>query len=277
MSSYREYDEKTLKKLHETELEIVDEIVRICNENNIDYFLVGGTLLGAVRHKGFIPWDDDIDLGMSRKDYDRFIKIAPKKLKEKYHLDCFEYNKDFYLPFAKVKKNGTIFDEEVAHHVEHHKGIYVDIFAFENIDKPNSIFLRMRAIIIKSIIDTTFYKHKMRELKKCRHPFLVSILSIFSKKRLMKIQQYLLKKNKNDNSKYVNALSGSYALKKEMLLREDVFPTKDFEFEGRTYKGMNNSHKYLSQLYGDYMKLPPKEKRVNHMPLHIDFGDKDEN
>ena len=89
----KEYDDKTLASLHEVELEIFDEFVRICKKHKLEYFMTGGTMLGAIRHEGFIPWDDDIDLGMMRKDYDLFIQYAKEELDEKYYLDCFETNK----------------------------------------------------------------------------------------------------------------------------------------------------------------------------------------
>ena len=276
MASYRDYDTKTLKKLHETQIEILDDFVSICKKHNLTYFLIGGSLLGAVRHQGFIPWDDDIDIGMPRKDYDEFIKIGTKELGNKYYLDCFETNKDFYLPFAKIKMNGTIFDEEVSHNLETHKGIYIDIFAFENIKNTKKIG-KIRAIIIKSIVDTMFYKHKMRSLKKVRHASLVLFLNLFPKRFLMKIQQKLMKFNKNDNSLYVNPLSGSYAYEKETNLRTTILPVKEVLFEGKYYNGMNDNDTYLKKIYGDYMKLPPEEKRRNHMPLEIKFKESEVN
>ncbi len=130
---YRVYDDETLNKLHETLIELLDEFVRICKKHNLKYTLVAGTVLGAVRHSGFIPWDDDIDVGMLRPDYEKFLEVAPKELKDKYILDCFEQNKDYHLSFAKIKKNGTIFDEEAAHHMNNHKGIFLDVFPLDNV------------------------------------------------------------------------------------------------------------------------------------------------
>ena len=83
MSSYREYDKETLDKLHKVELSILDDFVKVCEKNDLTYFLIGGSLLGAVRHQGFIPWDDDIDIGMPREDYDKFIKIGQEALGDK--------------------------------------------------------------------------------------------------------------------------------------------------------------------------------------------------
>ena len=273
---YKSYDDKTLKKLHEVELEILDDFVKICKDNNLTYFLTGGTMLGAIRHKGFIPWDDDIDIGMPRDDYDKFIKIAPKLLGDKYYLDCFLYNKNYYLPFAKIKKNNTIFDEGFFKDGKIHKGIYIDIIPFENVNKIN-LTLKIRAIMVRNIIDTMFYKNNMRELKNTRRPIFVFFLSLFTKKRLMKIQHFFLTVCKNNNSKYINALGGSYNYLKETNLRCDITPAKEVIFEGRKYCGMNKPDVYLSKLFGDYMKLPPIDARVNHMPEKIVFDVRNSN
>ena len=239
----------------------------------MSYSLVGGTLLGAIRHSGFIPWDDDIDVALPREEYNKFIKIAKEELSDKYFLDCFEYNKDYYLPFAKIKKNNTIFDEEFSHNINNHKGIFIDIFPIENISNKKTGFLR--AFIVKNIIDTVFYKLKIRNIKNTNHPMIVRILSVFTKKRLMEIQNFFLNVNKNNNSKYLAVLSG-YGFNKELMERGNYFPTSIVTFEKNKYKSMNNYDKYLSNLYGDYMKLPPKEKRRNHMPLKLQFEIKKE-
>ena len=270
---YKVYDDKTLKKLHDVELEILDEIARICKKHNIKYSLFAGTMLGAVRHAGFIPWDDDIDIGMLRSDYEKFIKIAHEELDSKFYLDCFEYNEDYHLAFAKVKKNGTIFDEEASHHLDNHKGIFVDIFPIDNV-YDNIKRSYVNAILIKTIIQTIYVKKKMYGLKECRHKILSGFLMIFSHRFLMKLEKKICMSNKNDNSKYVACFLGVYPFKNEVNLRSDFLPFKDIKFENKKYSIINNTDKYLTGVYGDYMKLPPKEKRINHMPLRIDFGDK---
>ena len=92
-------EKRILDKVHSSVLKIMDEIVRLCDEHQIEYFLLGGTLLGAVRHKGFIPWDDDLDIGMCRKDYLKFIEICKNELEDEFILDCSEINSNYYLPF----------------------------------------------------------------------------------------------------------------------------------------------------------------------------------
>ena len=272
----RKYDDVTLNKLHKVQLEILDEFVRVCQKNNLTYFLVGGTLLGAIRHSGFIPWDDDIDIGMPRKDYDKFLEICNKELDKKYFLDCFDTNNEHYFPFAKIRKDGTIFDEEWSHHLDNNKGIFIDIFPFENISNPKSPWFKIRAIIISSITDVLLYKAKIKKVKETHHPLVVSVFNLFSKPINIKIQKYLICCCKDDNSKYISVLAGGYGYRREMNLRENVLPAKPIVFENKEYMGMNNNDIYLTNLYGDYMKLPPKEKRYNHMPLNIKFGDLDE-
>ena len=271
---YREYDKETLKKLKEVEMEITDEIKRICDKHKLKYFLIGGSLLGAIRHKGFIPWDDDMDIGMFRKDYDLFIKYAKEELDKKYYLDSFETNKNYYLPFAKVRKNNTIFDEEENHHMNNHKGIYVDIVPIDNATSEDNLRQKFQAIMTRSIIMTMFYKNKIRPLKELRYKPLVLFLSIFSKQRLMKMQDKIMRIIKDDNSPYVVILAGSYNYKKETNKREIYLPLINIPFENRVYPGIKDYDTYLTKIYGDYMKLPPKEKRVNHIPINIVFDTK---
>ena len=130
---YKELDSKTLKKLHDVELEILQEIIRICKKYDIKYYLAGGTLLGAVRHKGFIPWDDDLDIGMLREDYDKFMKYGIKEIDDKYFIHCDKTDPNYWLPFIKVRKNSTTFVEELLNKKEVlHNGIFVDIFPMDN-------------------------------------------------------------------------------------------------------------------------------------------------
>lgn len=270
---YREYDNKTLKKLHVTLVEILDEFVRICNKHHLRYSLMAGTMLGAVRHSGFIPWDDDVDVAMLREDYEKFLKIAPDELDKKYYLDCFEHNHKYHLGFAKLKKNGTIFDEESSHHMDNHKGIFVDIFPVDNVyeNTKKSYFF---AVMIRTIVQTIYVKQKVSKLKDCRHKILSAILYLFPHTFLMKLEKKLCTINKDNNSKYVACFLGIYPFKKELMPRAEYLPMKEIVFENKKYSVLKNTDLYLSNLYGDYMKLPPKEKRVNHMPLEINFGDK---
>ena len=162
---YEKISEENLKKLHEVEVEILDEVVRICDKYNLDYYLVGGTLIGAIRHKGFIPWDDDLDISMPRADYEKFLEVAPLELDEKYYLENRKYNEKFHLPFTKIKKNNTEFRETFTSSLDNHKGIFVDIFPLDNVKKPYSKLTRIRSIIIKNTIQAVFVKLKLMKLR----------------------------------------------------------------------------------------------------------------
>ena len=266
--------DEILKKLHLVELEILDEVVRVCEENGIQYFLTGGTLLGAVRHKGFIPWDDDIDICMLREDYDKFIKLANEKMSDKFILQCYETDDRTYFPFAKVRKNGTIFNEESVQNYEANKGIYIDIFPLERINNPKSKKLEIDAILIKNIWETLLHKVGAHpKISDCRHPFVSFFMNFKSKKSLEKWQMKILKKQNISEGKYVCCLVGAYDYRKDIFEYDRLFPLKKIEFEGKKYNCFKDADYYLKGLYGDYMKLPPEDERVTHCPVDIDFGE----
>lgn len=125
-------DEKVMIELRKVEVEILKEIHKICTENDLQYYLCGGTLLGAVRHKGFIPWDDDIDIVMPRDDYNKFITLCLNgKLDKQYILQNTDTEPEYHLPFTKIRKKHTFFDEEGVRKLKIHKGIFVDIFPLD--------------------------------------------------------------------------------------------------------------------------------------------------
>ncbi|MBR5885622.1 MAG: LicD family protein, partial [Alistipes sp.] len=130
------YNDNDLKQLHTFLYQILAEIDRVCKKHNIPYFIQGGSAIGAFYNKGIVPWDDDVDVGMTRENYNRFLEVAPTELGKEYFLEWFgtESNTPFY--FAKVKMNNTLFVEQIWKDMDIHHGIFVDIFPYDRI--PNN-------------------------------------------------------------------------------------------------------------------------------------------
>lgn len=130
-------DKETLEHLHICLLDIMSEVDRICSENSIGYSLIGGSMIGAVRHHGFIPWDDDMDIGMLRQDYEKFISICESRLDKKYFLQTYDSDPKYNYGYAKMLLNGTELVEFGHERTKYRKGIFVDIFPFDTV--PNNI------------------------------------------------------------------------------------------------------------------------------------------
>ena len=266
-------EKRILKKLQMTELDILDEIVRVCDKNNIKYFLMGGTLLGAIRHKGFIPWDDDIDICMLREDYERFIKIAPNELKEKYKMVNCKTDKNTYLPYTKIVNKNTKFVEKSAQKFKMHNGIWVDIFPFDYIDKIDENIKRKNKFIkfIMGVLVNKKLKLKMYS-NKILSKIIVKLFEILPSKLLFKIIDIIIGKSKS-NKKYTIGYFSYYNIENNVYKTSDIFPLKKTVFEGKKYDSPNNYDAILKTTYGDYMKLPPKDKQVTHNPIQIVFED----
>ncbi len=284
--AYKEMDDKTLKKLHEVGLEVLKEVDRVCKKYDIPYFLCGGTLIGVMRHKGFIPWDDDIDVGMLRKDYERFEECYIKEHSKDYYLHSYNTDSDYWVPFMKLRKNNTTINEKMIEKLDTHKGIYVDIFPFDTVpDKGFTLSLKINSFLIKLIIEAVFYKKKLYKYKDSRRPFITWLTSLLSFKTLKKIQHRLLTKYSKKDYEHCICYVGCYNTSREYIKKSDIYPTKKGLFEGCKFYIPIRPEVYLTNMYGDYMKLPPKDQRKNHNPVNVDFkhgkclinGENDEN
>ncbi|WP_413854061.1 LicD family protein [Candidatus Ruminimicrobium bovinum] len=261
-----------IKKLQQVELKILEQFINICNKENLQYYVLGGTLLGAVRHKGFIPWDDDIDVAMPRKDYEKFLNVAQKYLSQEYFLQTYISDKEYFLNFAKIRNSNTTFIQNCFSKCNMNHGIYIDIFILDYypinkikcllLNLKNKIFLfRINEIYNLSKADYSLYKKFcVKSLAKILKIFYPNIYSVLIKRDI------LFKSIKKSN--LITNYGGLYG-KKEVSPIEWFGKGINLQFENLTVKAPIEYDKYLTQIYGNYMKLPPKEKQISNHPTDI--------
>lgn len=273
------YSKEELKKIQYLEKELLKEVVRICNSLNIEYFLIGGSALGAVRHNGFIPWDDDIDIGMTRNNYDRFLKEAPIMLSSKYHLQTPYNTKNTPYPYTKIRIDNTLFVEYCNRKLNIHHGVYIDVFPFDKV--PISNFLNLMHFKICRIL---IYCFTLRQVIDVSQPpknftqkikgFIRELIHMFFKLIPYKLLVILCDKfitifNSSKNSRL--PLSCLFFPKRntEYILPKDLYPLQLHKFEDFEANIPNNYNQYLTTHYGDWNKLPPEEKQFGHKPYII--------
>lgn len=274
--SYTIYQEDILKKLQEAERDILKYFIQICNENNIKYYIFGGSLLGTVRHQGFIPWDDDIDVMMFRKDYKKFAEIFEKKQSDKFYLISTENQKDYFLFFPKLMMKGTKFKEWWGDQVDYESGIFMDIFILDGLPanrfRQKLHILRARTLIRMPAIEQLRFKGypKLTQFVVNSLHYLFRLIHLspdYLKRKALKVLE------KYDAEKSRQCFCASTAPYPQVYEKEDYFPGKEGKFEGMSVNIPNDADKILRIAYGDYMKLPPEDERYNHMTSEIDFGD----
>lgn len=269
-----------LEKLHKIQLEMAKDFKKICEQENISYFLIGGTLLGAVRHKGFIPWDDDLDIGMLREDFEKFLEVCRDKLPSNYFLQTLDTDPEFGLPIAKLRKNMTLFVEHASAKVDMHSGIYIDIFPYDNV--PDNIFFMIYQRAITYILKRLVLLKSYYNLKKQENIFkimiinlLVIVCSFIPKKRMINIYLREIKRFNNiKDTQYLTNFGGSYSYNKEKIQRVWLNKLIRLKFENEQFNVPSQYHSMLKSIYGNYMELPPENARYNrHGIIKIDFGD----
>ena len=257
-----------LEQLKQIELDILKNFHQYCEKHHLRYFLTGGTLLGAVRHKGFIPWDDDIDVFMPRTDYEKFIANFPKDpLNEIFQVACVDALKGYYLPFAKLMRRNTVLKENVDSNLA--LGVYMDIFPLDNMSDDYETACKL--------FQTTSYWRKMLAIKNIT---LTSTRNIWKNLILLLgkislcclprtyILKTLIKKARIYESEGLSrfvcaAVMGTYGIK-EILQGEWYKQAVLLPFEDGQFLAPTGYKQILEHFYGDYMQLPPKEKQKSH-------------
>ena len=276
-----------LRKLQLVQLELLRKIDHICRTHGIQYYLTEGTLLGAVRHKGFIPWDDDIDIEMPLEDYKKFCKICELELdKSKYFLQNMENDPNHRYIFAKFRRQGTLCVRKGQEHMSFHQGIYIDIFPLYPVPTTKTAYKIFSFIIARcktvlwSPIGAVSEKQPFMRL-------IYKILSKAPKKVPEKIIFCLISKCSGELVHYIGvpAFGNNKILSKRLkfvkehnlmkaLKKWEPSGSIELEFEGYKFFVPQNYDYRLTFTYGDYMELPPVSERIgHHQAAIIDFGD----
>lgn len=262
-----------LRELQLVELDILLKVVTICNDFNLTYYISGGTLLGAVRHKGFIPWDDDIDIAMPRKDYEKFRTIASKKLPSGYLYRNFKNDTNLKICFSRVE-NSSVQVKDTSARISEIRNAWIDIFPLDGV--PNNRLLRVlykyKLLYLRLMVQYSQFSRIVNQNlpnRKIHERILIRIGGIFPFEKIICTRKYMnkldteLQRYSNNSDYYMNFLGiykFSSVMKKEEIYQEGA----EYEFEGHLFRGPKDFDKYLTQIYGNYMKLPPIEHRNKH-------------
>lgn len=266
--NYSNYEDLDLRDAQLIMKSILKDIAVICDKHNIRYFLDAGTLIGAVRHKGFIPWDDDIDIGMLREDYEKFLSVIKAELPPHLFLQTHENDLgyDIYQVPCKIRYNDTLYiEEKIVENKNMHNGLFVDILPYDSLPKKRWVYKLQRKIsnfILKSFVRCREKPERLTLKNKITHFIYKVVVGIFSTKRRQKLFDFLVKWNDKNSEHMGYGLDTPWS--QYIYKKEDFFDLIKVEFEGDYFKAPKNYDAILTQLYGDYMTLPKEEDRVWH-------------
>ncbi|MGN1187356.1 MAG: phosphorylcholine transferase LicD [Lachnospiraceae bacterium] len=276
------YEPDQLKHLQKLEMEILGDFKRICDENNLTYFGYAGTGIGALRHKGYIPWDDDIDISMPRKDYERFMELVTEQMGDKYEVLNTETDINYPLATTRLVLKGTRFREYSMKDVDCNWGIFLDLYALDNAADGWFAYQRQmwsawfwgKLLILRSIPRPYLYVHGITA--KLVTAACVAVHHIMKWMGISK--EWLYRKRESANRRYENVETKRIAYFCDPLPYtntfsvDDIYPLRELPFEDGTLPFPNHLEQLLTKMYGDYMTPPPVEKRKTHFPYELDFG-----
>ncbi len=281
----RFYEPEILKRLQQEELNILKDFMDLCDRHRLTYFGIAGTGIGAKRHQGFIPWDDDIDVAMPRKDFERFLHYAAKELSDRYIPLNAEYDSRFPMMTTRLMKKGTVFIEETLKDAGCPCGIFLDLYVLDNVadgkiayqlqsweawfwskllvlwclPKPFLFQTGWKARVIWTVCSAVH--HGMKRLR---------ISPKWLRNRCEAVcRRYEKKKTRRmaflpDTSPYWNVID-----------KQKLYPLRKMKFEDIMLNFPHNMEELLTNQYGEYMKLPPVEKRKTHYPYRLSFSQED--
>ena len=261
-----------LKRLQSEEVQILQAIDKTCEILNIHFVIIAGTLLGAIRHKGFIPWDDDIDIGMERADFDKFLKEGQKYLPEKLFIQHYTTEKNDNKIFIKVRNKNTLFIENDTEDLDICHGIFVDVFPFDRCKigkEKNEKKKRTMFNLLVQCYSTNAINTIQNPIKRLCARFINKTYC-----KIVPLQKVLSKEEKRrrkldamgDDCYLLDAFYGNAT-----VTQKELFDRKKYNFEKDYFWGPVDYDSVLKKYYGDYMTIPPVEKRITHKPKVVRF------
>lgn len=255
-----------IKEVHTILLDIAKEFHNICARHNIPYYMLGGTMLGAVRHKGFIPWDDDMDFGIPRNYYKIFRKVCRTELSQYYKFIDYDNSDYAILGIGKIFDTRTELREKFSVDTDEKIGVYIDIFPLDITNSRTNIFsfnkrmrclFKLQKLLCVNINDRTFSMKTLSRLIKW-------ILPINKDTILKHIESSCLRRKLDNKDDMFFNIFGAWGMK-ELIPKKYFGKPTLYQFEDIEFYGVEDYDQYLKCLYRDYMKLPPKEKQA---PTH---------
>lgn len=259
----------SLEQIKKIEIEILENVIKICDDNELKYSLMDGSLIGVIRHNGFIPWDDDIDIMMPRPDFEKLKEIMVNNPIEGLKYMSSETQEDYYYPFAKVVSTKTEIKEYKLLKIKDY-GVFIDIFPIDAVDNnPIKRFIRMKSIgILRPILEISYYEEPVSDSK--MKLYFKKWIALFTKKigyhKILKLINKISKKCDYNHCKLATILYSTISSKANKYYNKEMFEDTIYKtFEDQKVKVIKEYDRYLKDLFGNYMKLPDeKDRKSNH-------------
>lgn len=273
----KNYQACSLNEIQNTMLYMLVDIDRVCRKYGIEYWLSDGTLLGAIRHNGFIPWDDDVDISMTYSSFLKFMQVAPNELGKKYFIQNYETDSEYDIVgvYTKIRDKNSIFIEEWDK--EYQQGAFIDIFIMNQFNE-NDLFYKIKKEYYR-ILSLSLQPLSVQDsrFKKIIKKILRVVFFYYDNRKMIHKGHKADVKHKQEGTHYSYSFSTPMSVKYRYH-KEDIFPLKDHDFEGHMFLVPKNYEKILTTIYANYMEIPSEDKRIGHALFYSleKQGDKDE-